>query len=234
MINSVNALLIVSGFVLFGCSTNPTINDNVNPHSGLDTLGQPIINVQSSSYIFRQGDQLRITIRGYPEFDTTMVVNDVGTITMRLVGDLNVAGVSRAQLTEDIISKLSAYIKTEIYPSIVVLNALTQKVAVLGAVGRQENYTIQNDVTVLQILAMAGGSTAESDLQHIKIFRNGDSGNFEEIDITQYIANGNISEMPMVKPGDTVYVPREENIIRELSSFFRDTIFIFTLFTLSN
>ncbi|MDP1676626.1 MAG: polysaccharide biosynthesis/export family protein [Bacteroidota bacterium] len=234
VINALKESIIIGGIILSGCSTNPIVNDNIRSNSELDTLNQQIINVQSPSYIFRQGDQLRITIRGYPEFDTTMVVNDVGTISMRYIGDLIVAGITRAQLSEDIVTKLSDYIKTEIFPSIVVLNALTQKVAVLGAVGRQENYSIQSDVTVLQILAMAGGATAESDLQHIKIFRNGDSGYFEEIDITKYISNGNISEMPLVKPGDTVYVPREENIIRELSSFFRDTIFIFTLFTISN
>lgn len=229
-------MVVVSliGNFLIGCSTGSLVSDNERTYPKLDSLNQQIINVQSSSYIFRQGDMLRISIRGYPEFDTTTVVSDAGTITMRLIGDLTTAGLSRTQLNDDIISKLTVYIKSEIHPSIVVLNAITQKVAVLGAVMKQDNYTITSEVTILQILAMAGGATPESDLQHIKIFRNGDSRNAEEIDITEYISNGSIHEMSSVKPGDTIYVPREENIIRELSSFFRDTIFLFTLFTISN
>ncbi len=199
--------------------TDPTLLQNVK--------------LQSPSYIFRSGDQLRITISGYAEFDTIVVVAEEGTIPMRLIGEMPAKGITREQLIENIKTKLSVYIKTAVEPTIVLLNALEQKVAVLGAVGRQDSYVITNDVTVLQVLAMAGGATGEADIQHIKLFRNGDSGNVQEIDIAKYISSGSIREMPMLKAGDIVYVPREENIIRELSSFFRDTIFLFTLFTIS-
>lgn len=227
-------VLIVGGMVYSGCSTEPVVKDQFMSISKPDSTIQQNSNVLSPSYVFRIGDQLRISIRGYSEFDTTMFIAENGIISIRLIGDITAAGVSRAQLSEEIVKKLSVYIKSEIHPSIIVLNALVQKVAVLGAVVKQDNYTIPTDVTVLQMLAMAGGATTEADLQHIKIFRKGDTGNVEEIDFTKYISNGSIGEMPMLKPGDTLYVPREENIIRELSSFFRDAIFLFTLFTISN
>jgi polysaccharide export outer membrane protein len=227
-------MLFIGGIVYSGCATYPSVMENSEIIQKTNPTTQQNVNAQSPRYIFRPGDQLRITIRGYPEFDTTATVAEDGNIFIRLIGDLHAAGWSREQLIDSIKIKLSVYIKTDVYPSIALLNTLEQKVAVLGAVARQDNYLIPTEVTVLQILAMAGGATAESDLHHIKIFRNGDSGNVEEIDITNYISSGRINEMPLIKPGDTVYVPREENIIRELSSFFRDTIFLFTLFTISN
>lgn len=218
---------------LQGCSSKQLVVDSINTGT-TSRLHSQQTDVQSPSYIFQNGDQVRITIRGYQEFDTTAVIGESGTISMRLIGDLQAAGVSRSQLIEDITTKLSKYVKTDIHPVITVLNAFIQKVAVFGAVQRQENYSITTEATLMQVLAMAGGTTSDADLQHIKIFRNNDKTNFEEVDFTKYISTGNISGMPTVKPGDTVYVPREENIIRELSSFFRDTIFLFTLFTISN
>lgn len=226
-------LLVISVSIYSGCSSDQILRDSVAIIPKTDSTVQQNAKAQSPTYVFRSGDQMRITIRGYSEFDTTIVVTEEGTISMRLIGELSVKGITREQLIKNIKSKLSVYIKTVVDPTVVLLNAAEQKVAVLGTVGRQDSYSIPNDVTILQILAMAGGATVDADLQHIKLFRNGDAGNVEEIDITKYISNGSIREMPMVKPGDIVYVPREENIIRELSSFFRDTIFLFTLFTIS-
>jgi polysaccharide biosynthesis/export protein len=234
-------LLIISLFLIgigglsTGCApTNKTVKESLGTISRGDSLHLQSSNLQSPTYIFRTGDQLRITIRGFSEFDTTVFVSETGTIAMRYVGELRAANLSRTQLTEEIISKLSFYIKTEIIPSIAVLNTITQKVAVLGAVGKQDNYAISSDVTILQILAMAGGATTDADLEHTKIFRAENQQVAEEVDLNKYIAKGDIKEIPMVRPGDIVYIPREENIIRELSTFFRDAIFLFTLFTISN
>jgi polysaccharide biosynthesis/export protein len=224
--------LFMCSVILVGCTSNNVTQDELL--SGAQISIRQNIDVQSPTYVFQSGDLLRITVRGYPEFDTTTVISETGTITVRLVGEISAAGISRSQLVADLKSKLSVYVKTDIYPVITVLNALIQKVAVFGAVVRQENYTIGLEASLLQVLAMAGGTTAEADLQHLKIFRNGDRVHFEEVDFTKYISSGNIGGIPTVKPGDTVYVPREENIIRELSTFFRDTIFLFTLFTISN
>jgi polysaccharide biosynthesis/export protein len=228
-------LLFMSGMFFSGCIPYPNSIDNTKIiKKPASTTAPQNINTQSLGYIFRRGDQLRITIRGYPEFDTTATVNEDGNVFIRLIGDLHTVGSSREQLIDSIKAKLSIYIKTEVIPSIVLLNTLEQRVAVLGAVARQENYSIPAEVSVLQILAMAGGATPDADLHHIKIFRGGEPGNAEEVDVTKYISKGSINEMPLIKPGDTVFIPAEENIIHELSSFFRDTIFLFTLFTITN
>lgn len=227
-------LLFVTVSALVGCSGSEESVHRDGTSFRRDTLAQSASNIQSMSYVFKQGDQLRVSLRGFPEFDTTVVVNENGTFPMRLIGDVNAGGASRAQVTEDLKVRLRDYIATDVQPTIIVMNTLVQKVAVLGAVLKQDNYSIGAEATLLQVLAMAGGATAESDLQHIRIFRNGDEGNAEEIDLTRYITTGGGVDVTIIRPGDIVYVPREENIIRELSSFFRDTIFLFTLFTISN
>ena len=45
---------------------------------------------------------------------------------------------------------------------------------------------------------------------------------------------GTLESIPIVRPGDIIYVPRNENVIRELSVFMRDVIFIFGFFELFN
>ena len=53
-----------------------------------------------------------------------------------------------------------------------------------------------------------------------------------EVDLTQYLDSGNIRGIPVVRPGDIVYVPRRENFIRELSGLLTDAFVLFGIFQL--
>jgi protein involved in polysaccharide export with SLBB domain len=144
------------------------------------------------------------------------------------------AGLTKEQFTEQLKKKLAVYVKGEIQLTVTIISTILPKVAVLGAVTRQDNYTITNDVSLIEILSTAGGTTQDSDLRHIKIIRSSKNNEPIEVDLITYIEKGKVETIPMVHPGDTVYIPKKSNIVRELSDFMRDAIFIFGFFRIFN
>ena len=113
--------------------------------------------------------------------------------------------------------------------TVTITSTLTQKVAVLGEVTKQQNYPLTTDATLIEVLSAAGGTTVDSDLRHVKILRRMKRQPID-VDLTWYMENGNLDAIPIVHPGDTIFVPKKENIIRELSDFMREPIFIFGFF----
>lgn len=225
-------------FLLFpfltGCSSDEITKDNLSQimRSG----SRPIqVETQGDNYVIRRGDQIQLTVLGYPEFTTTALVKEGGTIDIPLpVGEMPALGLTKQQFTQKLKQKLSEYITGEVKLTLSVSSTIAQKIAVLGAVSRQESYTFTNDASLLEVLSTAGGTTQDSDLRHIKILRKGVSREPVDVDLTWYLENGDIESIPMIRPGDTVFVPKKGNVVRELSDFMRDAIFIFGFFRVFN
>lgn len=216
------------------CSSSDEVTTE-NLSQIIRTASRPIqAEAQSENYVIRQGDQIKISVWGYPEFTSDGPVKETGTFTVPLIGEIVVGGLTKEQFAEQLRQKLAVYIKGEIQLTVTVISTILPKVAVLGAVTRQENYTITNDVSLIEILSTAGGTTQDSDLRHIKIIRSGKNTETIEVDLITHIEKGKIETLPMVRPGDTVYVPKKSNIVRELSDFMRDAIFIFGFFRIFN
>ncbi len=226
-------VLTAAALLVTGCSTGDVAKENLTQiiRSG----SRPIqVEAQSDNYVIRQGDQIQVAVWAYPEFNTTTVVKELGQVSVPLVGDLTAAGLTKDQFTQQLTKKLADYIQGEIKVTVTIVSTTPQKVTVLGEVVHQENYPLTTDATLLEVLSTAGGTTSESDLRNIKILRNGLSRQPIEVDLTWYMENGNIESIPVIRPGDTVYVPKRANIIRELSDFMRDAIFIFGFFRVFN
>ena len=51
-----------------------------------------------------------------------------------------------------------------------------------------------------------------------------------EIDLARHLERGDIDNIPKVKSGDTVFIPTEENVVRDLSDFLRDVLLLFGFF----
>jgi polysaccharide export outer membrane protein len=226
--------ILVFFLMIVGCSPSEEMaKDNLTQiiRSGSRSMQ---VEAQSSGYVIRQADQVQIAVWGYPEFNCQGPVKENGAVTIPLLGEVVAAGLTKEQFTDQMKQKLSVYIQGEIQLSATITSAIPQKIAVLGAVTNQNNYPITTDVTLIEVLSAAGGTTIDSDLRHIRIIRNGLSDQPIDVDLTAYIENGNIEAIPMVRPGDTVFVPRKSNVIRELSDFMRDAIFIFGFFRIFN
>lgn len=225
--------LLAAVVLLAGCGSDNMSRDSLTQiiRSG----ARPIqAEAKSDDYVIRHSDQIKLEVWGYPEFNTEQVVKEIGTVSIPNVGEIAAAGFTKDQFRQQLITKLAEYIQGEVKISLTVISAVPQKITVIGAVTRQENYPLSTEVTLLEAISMAGGVTAESDLRAVRILRGGLSAQPIEVDLEYYMEIGSLESAPIIRPGDVIYVPRNENLIRELSMFMRDVIFVFGFFELFN
>jgi len=153
--------------VLFRNSNIGSLNNNNS--SKLDT-----VKVYSNQNIdlIRAGDQLQISVWGYPEFNTTTTVKDYGTVTIPLIGEVMAAGLTTDGFTTEVSQRLSEYVKGD--PKVTVSHIdMNKRISVMGAVNKQDNYTSLSDISLVEIISAAGGPAPDADLAHVKIFRKG-------------------------------------------------------------
>ncbi|NJD22509.1 MAG: hypothetical protein FIA82_07540 [Melioribacter sp.] len=238
-------LLIPAALLIIGCSNSSSISKDYNSqvlfrNSNVGSLGEDNVksSVRDTSYInysnrdiIKSGDQLQVSVWGYPEFNTTTTVKDYGTVTVPLIGDVMAAGLTTDRFTVDVSKKLTQYVKGE--PKVTVSHIdMNRRISVMGAVNKQDNYTSLSDISLVEIIAAAGGPTPDADLAHVKIFMKGKISDVKEIDLAKHLEQGDMDNIPKVRSGDTVFVPREENVMRKLSDFTRDILLLFGFFSL--
>ena len=222
------AVVVAISLILAGCASEKVAS--VDPPSiSRSSKGIIIINTPTTPPVIKQGDNIDLSVWGYPEFTTSATVKMGGTITLPLVGEVKAAGLSKDDFSELVRARLSEYVKGEPKITISISSPLVQKVAVLGAVTRQDNYPVTSEVPLVEVLSTAGGTTTDSDLSHVRILRF-DSNQPIEVDVERFIETGNVEFLPKVRPGDTVFVPKKENFVRSFSDFLRDVVILFGFF----
>ena len=189
------------------------------------------IEEKAGTYVIKKGDQVELSVFTYPEFNTKAIIKDDGTMTIPLAGDVEAEGLTKDKLADRIKTKLGDFIKGDFKMTLTVTSPTLKKITVLGAVAHQDNFPAREEIGLAEVLALAGGATTESDLHKVRITRGGfDQQEALTIDVAAYMDAGNMNELPLVRPGDTVYVPKRENVVRDFSDFLRDAFFIFSFF----
>jgi protein involved in polysaccharide export with SLBB domain len=107
-------------------------------------------------------------------------------------------------------------------------------VRVIGAVGKPGRYRFTDDMTLLDLLAEAGGPTdnaLQSKIVVINISQQAEGARL--FDLVTFAKTGNIEKLPVVRAGDTVYVPNAaQSDWKIFMDGFRDVIPIVSLIAL--
>ena len=161
----------------------------------------------NAGYRILPGDMLSISVWKEEELQRKVLVRPDGGISFPLAGDLPAAGKTVPELQDELSGRLSQYI-----PDAVVTVTLEEvrgnQVYVLGQVTNPGAYTMNPRLDVLQVLAVAGGTTPFASLNDIKIFRRTNDRqtvlNFQYSDV---IRGRNLQQNILLQHGDTVVVP---------------------------
>lgn len=124
-----------------------------------DRLG---MGLQNDTYKVGIADTLKLSVFDVPELDLTVVVNDAGYVTLPLVGSVQFAGLTISECEKKLTKELSNYVRN---PQVLIgLSEFgSQKVAVLGAVGKAGSYPLKKGATAISdIISEAGGPGADS------------------------------------------------------------------------
>jgi polysaccharide export outer membrane protein len=206
---------LVWGFA--GSQENPeagrqTQGSNVVPNSsGTHRTPTPDSNFEERNrrYKLGAGDSFEVSFELSPEFNQTATVQPDGFVTLRGIGDLQVAGRTMPDLTELL---RHAYSKILHEPLInVVLKDFEKPYFVAdGQVGHPGKYDLRGDTTLTQAIAMSGGFLDSAKHSQVLLFRRVSDGWFSAqiFDVKKMQKNGDLHEDPYLRPGDMLFVPK--------------------------
>jgi polysaccharide export outer membrane protein len=132
-----------------------------------------------------------------------------GRISLPLLNDVLAAGLTPMQLQKSLTASLEPYIKSPLV-SIVVREVHSFKVSVVGRVKTPGRYELTTPVTVLDMIAIAGGLGDYAERDGVVVFRR-DGPNTVTIPFAyNYISRGESKNMAndnfLVRPNDIVMV----------------------------
>ena len=173
-----------------------------------DSSDKSVPSSSDPEYVIGTQDLLAINVWHEPELSRSVPVRPDGKISMPLVGDLEVRGLTPRMVQAQLTKQLEAYIrKPEV--TVIVQEANSHKFFVMGEVQRPGAYPLTSSMTVLDGLATAGGFKDFAKVNKIVILRTLADGSRERLSFQykQAIKGGKSSPALQLMPGDTVIVP---------------------------
>lgn len=158
------------------------------------------------NYVIGPLDVLTVNVWKEPALSGNILVRPDGMISLSLVGDIQAANLTPLQLAGQISAKLKKYMQD---PNItVVINQIHSKVVyMLGEVGRKGPIEMIPEMTLLEAISIAGGTTDYANTKKIYILRN-EGGKHLKIPVRYKQAlKGDQSCNLILKPDDTIVVP---------------------------
>lgn len=155
------------------------------------------------------GDVVRVAVYGSPDLSLETRVSEGGAITFPLVGHVAVGGLTVAAAEKKIGGLLESggYLK-KAQVNIIVSQLASQQVSVLGQVNRPGRYPVDGKRSVLDMLALAGGISADGgDVVSLVRTRNGKTTR-ENLDVVQMVRTGALEGNIDVAGSDMIFVER--------------------------
>ena len=167
--------------------------------------------VPPTTYRVDPPDELRISAPAVKELDNTKArIRSDGKITLNLLGDLYVAGLSPSEIAEEITQRLSKfYNKETLYVSVDVTDFQSKKYYVFGQVDRAGVKPYTGRDTVIKVIAEASLND-DAWPQKVVLIRPSEDPNVRQkvtIDLKQMYREGKAAQNYLVEEGDLVYVP---------------------------
>jgi polysaccharide export outer membrane protein len=159
------------------------------------------------SYLLGAGDLLTVSVWKNDEFSGDYIVRPDGRITLPLVGDVIAAGRTTDAIRVQLESKLKLFIESP-YVSVIVTDAASNVVYVLGKVANPGSYQLRDKLTVLQALALAGGFVEFARSNDMVLLRlDGETQRRYEISFKAILKSEDGADNLLLQRGDTLVVP---------------------------
>lgn len=183
-----------------------------NPPSAPRAPAQPakVENPQAvpKDYVIGLEDGLAIVVWREPELSVkeTFVRPD-GKITLPLINDIQASGLTAEQLQEQIAEKLKEFVAAP-NVTVIITRISSQKVSIVGEISAPGIYTLGSPMTVLELIAKAGGLREYANKKKIRIVREEGGRTLQFMFNYKDVVQGkNLKQNIPLKNGDIVIVP---------------------------
>jgi polysaccharide export outer membrane protein len=171
-------------------------------------------------YVAGPQDVLDIVVFGESDVSGKFAIESDGTINFPLIGRVTAAGLGLRAIERELHARLADGYLQNPQVSVGVSQFRSQRVFIVGEVGRPGTYPLTAQMTLIEALATAG-SVENGAAGHVVIVRGSrrgeDAGAHHsasevlQIDLGTFQA-GSLSENVVLRDGDVVIVPRAESV----------------------
>ena len=190
-----------------------------NPNLIPVTVDDISTDARESKYTLGAGDQIRLDIFQVEEYSGEYPVLVDGSISLPLIGSLDVTGLTLEEASDLVSSKYAVYLKRPV----ITVGLVTPRPMQITASGEIDNPgTYEFDIsqtrsfpTAVEVVEQAGGITTLADIRNIQIIRK--IKNREEtylVNAWNLIDQGKIDDLRL-RDGDTIFIPTVEKISLE-------------------
>lgn len=171
---------------------------------------KPPVSIASPDYLIGPDDVLSIGFWRDKDLSGDVTVRPDGMISLPLVNDIQAAGLTPEQLRVNVTAAASKFVE-EPTVIVVVKQINSRRVFVVGSVAKPGTYPLAGPMTVVQLIALAGGLAEYADKEHILVMRaekkaDGEPVSFR-VNYGEVMKGKKMKQNIDLKPGDTVMVP---------------------------
>jgi polysaccharide export outer membrane protein len=153
------------------------------------------------------GDVFEVRVYRQEEMTGTYNVNDTGSISFPLIGEVQVSGKTPAAVETEIRTRLAdGYLKNP-QVSVLVKEYNSKKLSVFGEVRKTGTFAYVAGMTIVDAVSQAGGFTDMARKNAVTVTRKGEKKSENFTVPVESIGKGKAANF-YVRPGDVVFVPR--------------------------
>ena len=194
---------ILMALIIAGCTD--TRGGSIPYDRTLGVPDQPKIATLESNYRISPMDKLTVKIFKSEDLSGDYDVDLAGHISLPLVGEVEAAGLTTAQLDERLTDLYGAKYLEHPDVSVGIKSSSARVVTIDGAVRESGSYPVAGAMTLIQAVSLAKGTTEDANARRVAVFRTiGGKRQAAAFDLTA-IRRGQ-AEDPPIYPGDIAVV----------------------------
>jgi protein involved in polysaccharide export with SLBB domain len=152
------------------------------------------------------GDGFEVRVFGEQDIGGVFQVQEDGSIDFPLIGRVQVAGKTQAELAALLEAQLGAGYLRDPQVTVVMTERENLEVSVLGEVARPGTFPFAEKLTLVQAISNAGGLTDLAHSRRVKLTRKGPTGRGTYEVSVKAITDGREEDI-LLQPGDIIFVP---------------------------
>lgn len=161
----------------------------------------------SADYKLHAGDSITVSVWKELDLQRRVIVRPDGRFSFPLAGEVQAAGHSADEVRVVIENQLKKYIP-EAVVTVMVEDVSGNRIYVIGQVNKPGMFVMNPQLTVLQALSLAGGSTPFAKLGSINVIRgSGKSQQTLPFRYDQVVEGKSLEQNITLESGDVVVVP---------------------------
>ncbi|HHP7230288.1 MAG TPA: polysaccharide biosynthesis/export family protein, partial [Xenococcaceae cyanobacterium] len=183
-----------------------------------DTGATVNLGTSETNYTLGAGDVIRLDIFQVPEYSGEFPVLVDGTVSLRLIGNVQVSGLTLDEASEVVRQKYADYLKRPII-NVGLVSPRPLKIGIAGEIDNPGSYEFvlgdpnQKFPTITSIIARAGGITTLADVRNVKVTRNVKGNNVVyAADLWTLLTQNRLDQDISLRDGDTILIPTVNEI----------------------